>query len=113
LAGQTNVFFDLNVIDDSILDGTQIVTVSATAPQYISADATIPVYDNESAALAITLPFTVSEAAGSTTAVLTASSPVGSDVAVRRMSSDPARLGVPPTALITAGSTWTGFPVTL
>jgi len=114
LAGQTNVFFDLNVIDDSILDGTQIVTVfRGSSPIYIGADAIVPVYDNESAALTITLPFTVSESAGSTTAIVTASSQVASDVAVLLNSSAPARLGVPPTVVIPAGQSSISFPVTI
>jgi hypothetical protein len=35
-AGQTNAFFDLTILDDAILDGTQMALISATAPQYIS-----------------------------------------------------------------------------
>ena len=31
-AGQSNVVFDLTILDDGVLDGTQIATITATAP---------------------------------------------------------------------------------
>ena len=62
-AGQTNAVFDLTIIDDSLLDGDQVVTITASTPD-TNAHAAIIVHDNETATLSVTLPASASEAAG-------------------------------------------------
>jgi uncharacterized repeat protein (TIGR01451 family) len=47
-AGQTNVAFDVTIVDDTLLDGTQTATITATAPGFAIGKATIAVLDNES-----------------------------------------------------------------
>jgi hypothetical protein len=47
-AGQTNASFNVTIVDDTLLDGTQTATVTATAPGFAIGKATISVLDNES-----------------------------------------------------------------
>ena len=47
-AGSTSATFDLTVVDDAVLDGDQVVTVTASAAGYTSGSDTITVQDNES-----------------------------------------------------------------
>ncbi len=63
-AGQTNAVFDLNIIDDSLLDGDQTANITATVFSFTTPQAKITVHDNETAALSVTLPASASESAG-------------------------------------------------
>ncbi len=56
LAGQTEVSFDLTVIDDDVLNGRETVTVSATAGGFTTATASIAIRDNEEFAVSVHLP---------------------------------------------------------
>ena len=47
IAGQTSATFDLTVIDDTEIDGTQTVTVAASVAGWISSSDTVGVYDND------------------------------------------------------------------
>jgi hypothetical protein len=47
-AGQTSTVFSATVVDDLELDGSRLVTVSATAPDYATNTATVLIHDNES-----------------------------------------------------------------
>src|SRR5690606_31686748 len=55
-AGETAAVFDLGVIDDDLLTGTQPVVVMATANGYSSASASIEIHDNEGFSLSLHLP---------------------------------------------------------
>ena len=46
-AGQTTAFFDITILDDSELDGTQLVDIAATAPGFMSDMDSISVLDND------------------------------------------------------------------
>jgi len=46
-AGQSTVEFDIQIIDDSILDNTQTATITASAPNWNSSSAIINIQDNE------------------------------------------------------------------
>ncbi len=48
LAGQTNVAFDLTLVDDVLVDGAQAVRIAASAPGFNAASNTISVLDDES-----------------------------------------------------------------
>ena len=56
LAGQTNVNFDVAIVEDLELDGPQAAIITATAPGYASVSQTIRVEDNETATLSVSLP---------------------------------------------------------
>jgi hypothetical protein len=78
-AGQSNAVFDLTIIDNSILDGDQSATIAASSPLFSNSPQTkqIVVHDNETAALSVTLPATVSESASAGKAVTGTVSLVG------------------------------------
>jgi hypothetical protein len=75
-AGQTNILFDLEVIDDALLDGSRSAAIFVAASNGLSSSAgSLFVHDNESAALTLSLPLLTHEGAG------TVSGSVWSDVA--------------------------------
>ena len=47
-ANQASVTFNIDAIDDMIVDGTQTVTITASAPGYVSGNANVNVSDDES-----------------------------------------------------------------
>ncbi len=106
LAGQTNAFFDLNVVDDNILDGSQKVYVMATALGFPSGAGCMVVNDNESAILSVVLPDGVLENGGVFTnlGVVTINTPPPNDVSVALASSNP-KLQIPANVTVSAGQT--------
>ena len=54
-AGQTSVTFDIDAIDDAIVDGTQTVTVTASAAGQTSGSDTLDVTDDDVAALTVAI----------------------------------------------------------
>jgi peptidoglycan/xylan/chitin deacetylase (PgdA/CDA1 family) len=111
LAGQTNAVFDLNIIDDTLLDADQIAIISATAAGYGTAQASVTVHDNDTAVLTVTLPATASEGEGTLANAghVSVTPPVAADIVVQLTSSDPSELIVPSTTVIPAGQTSAGF----
>lgn len=114
-AGQTNVVFDLTIIDNSVLDGDQAVTITASSTFAANTPkATIIVYDNETATLSVTLPASAYESAG--TLVNAGSLSIGTaptaNITVYLTSSDPSRLTLPPATVILAGKTSAVFNLT-
>jgi hypothetical protein len=65
-AGQSNAVFDLTISDNSILDGDQSVTITASSQLCTNGpqNKQITVYDNETTTLSVTLPASASESAG-------------------------------------------------
>jgi len=105
LAGQTNAVFSATVVDDSGLDGTQMINVTGSAPDYATGTGTIAIYDDRSAALAVVLPASATEGDGSFPATVSMSGVPASDIAVNMSCSDPTSLTVPATVTIPAGQT--------
>ncbi len=87
-AGQTNVAFDLQVIDDALLDGTIMATVTASGTNYFSAPRLIAIQDNETATLTVTLPETSYEGAGTIIGLLQVEPVPDTDVLVQLVSGD-------------------------
>ena len=112
-AGQTSATFPITIIDDAVLDGTQYITVTASASGFASGQAVIAVNDNETATLNVTLPATTSEGAGSVQGTVTMSTTTTTAITVTLLSSDPAAATVPATAIIPAGQTSANFTVTI
>ncbi|MGB8169309.1 MAG: choice-of-anchor tandem repeat GloVer-containing protein, partial [Chthoniobacteraceae bacterium] len=111
LSGQTSASFPITIIDDALIDGTQVATITAHLSNWTDATADISVLDNETLSLAIFLPGNVTE--GSTaTATVSASGSVASDLTVSLVSNNTSRLTAPATATITAGTSSTTFNVT-
>ncbi|OQX07261.1 MAG: hypothetical protein BWK80_49705 [Desulfobacteraceae bacterium IS3] len=63
-AGSTVAYFDITVPDDSLLDGTQLVTLTAFIPNYGLETAVIAVNDNETARLSVNVPRNATECDG-------------------------------------------------
>ncbi len=114
-AGATNVSFNITIVDNGLLDGTQYALVTAIASGYGSATASLAVYDNESAALTLSAPATVAKGQGVLTnagAVFVSTRPA-SDVAVLLSSSDTGKIRLPSTVTIPAGQTSNAFNITV
>lgn len=111
LAGQSSANFSLSAIDDLLLDGSQMVSLSATASGYVAATATVVVTDHEE--LTISLQDSViSEADGVTTATLTrGNSDIDAALQITLTSSDSSEVTVPTTVTIPAGRSSVTFTI--
>ncbi|MDF7801033.1 hypothetical protein P4C99_16270 [Pontiellaceae bacterium B1224] len=88
-AGQTNVYFDLTVLDDALLDGSKVVSVRAVSDGYGPGEASVLVHDNESASLALSLPPTIVEGRGTITGAVTIGQVADDDISVMLTSTNP------------------------
>lgn len=105
-AGQASVTVNLNAIDDSIVDGTQSVTITASAPGFTSGTDSLEVTDNDSPTLTVNVvALSIGEnfGAAATTVTVTRNTPTGSELIVNLVSSDTSEATVPATATILAG----------
>jgi Domain of unknown function (DUF4082) len=66
--GESNAVFDLTIVDNSLLDGDQLVTITGSSPVCNNGPQgkQITVHDNETATLFVNLPASVSESAANT-----------------------------------------------
>ncbi len=70
-SGQQSVSFPLTIVDDALMDGDQVVTLTATADSYASSERLITIRDDENAELTLTIaPSEISEADGQSRGVL-------------------------------------------
>ncbi|MDB6057438.1 MAG: Conserved repeat domain protein, partial [Verrucomicrobiales bacterium] len=113
LAGQTNVSFNVTVVDDAILDGTHNATITASTAGYVTSAVAVPVHDNETASLSVSATANVSESAGTVTGTVTISSPPGDSVQVYLISSDTTEIQVPSSITFTTGQTSKTFSITV
>ena len=111
-AGQGSVTFPVTVVDDTLLDGTRNVTITAAASGYTGATTNLMVNDNETAVLSVTAASPVSEAAGTVQGTLHISAPPAVAITVT-LSSSNAASQVPSTVTIPAGQTAVSFPITI
>jgi hypothetical protein len=107
-AGATNVNFPLSVQDDTLLDGSRTVNVSAVASGYLSDTASVIVYDSESAVFILSLPQTSYEGAGSIAGALVVNQAPDEDVMVELISNNPSEVGSG-SVIIPAGQTFASF----
>ena len=103
--GQATATFPITVSDDALLDGTQTVTITASAPTFVNSTATIGIEDNETASVTLSVPATATEGIADFQGTVTISAPAGKNVTVALASSDPAELQVPAAVVIPAGQT--------
>jgi hypothetical protein len=110
-ANATESTFNLTAIDDTLLDGDQTVTVSASAAGYVSASDSVLVTDFESLSFSLAAS-AISESQGTTTATVTRgntdrSQPltVGIDVDI------PGAVTVPATVVIPANQMFANFSI--
>jgi subtilisin-like proprotein convertase family protein len=115
-ANQSEVIVDLNAVDDTLLDGTQTVTITPTSvnlPGFELIGDTVDVTDVEYLDLALGLS-TVREDAGAAAFQGTVSrlnTNIGSPLTVLLSSSDTSELAVPASVIIPAGQTSVSFDV--
>gem|GEM_PF-1796474 len=107
-AGQTNAMFDLEIVDDILLDGSQLVTIGAASDGYAADTDTFWVHDNESATLSLTLPETTIEGAGDISGMVSVTPVADRDVVVNLLSDNPGKIAVGQ-AVIKAGETSAAF----
>jgi methionine-rich copper-binding protein CopC len=113
LAGQTSVPLPITAVDDGLLDGPEAVTITAAAAGYVNGAATVMVHDNETATLAVSLPASAHETAGSISGTIIASAAPAANFTLSLTSSDGTRLTVPATVTLPAGQTTVPFSATL
>lgn len=107
-AGETNVLFDLTILDDALLDGSRTSLLHAVSFGYKSASAMLPVHDNESATLMVSVPSTSYEGAGSIAGAIIAGAAPDVDVVVHLISNNPSEVGSG-SVVIPAGQIFASF----
>jgi len=113
-AGHASATFAVDAVDDSVLDGTQTVTITASASGYVSANDTVDVLDDEQPSLAVAInPSMFSEGAGvgAATGTVARTGSTASALVVSLSSSDTGEATVPTTVTIQAGHTSATFQV--
>ena len=113
--GQTQALFDVTIVDDGILDGSRTAFIVASATYYATTSNAIQVLDNESAALAVSLPPMAREGDGILTnrGVVSVSAAPDENVNVTLTSIDTTELTVPAQVTILAAATSVTFNVTI
>ncbi|MFK0734772.1 MAG: beta strand repeat-containing protein [Gloeotrichia echinulata HAB0833] len=117
---QASATFEIQGVDDTILDGTQAVIITAkpvytninVALQTGNAVANLNVVDNESPSLKLTIDRDVISETGTATATITRNTNTDNELIVSLNSSDTTEATVPNTVTITAGQTSATFAIT-
>jgi hypothetical protein len=112
-AHEVEVSFDITPLNDLVRDGSQLVYVTASALNFVSAQATVRVDDNDNNPLTVTVPLLASESQGQFSGVITVPNPVSGVVTVSLSSSRTNEITVPPIAFIPAGQTSIVFKATV
>lgn len=111
--GADSATFVIRGVDDTIADGTQRTTVTAFAFGFQAGTASLDVLDDEVATLSVSLPDSVQENLGSTTATVSRNTPTNVPLTVNLASSLPDAASVPNSLTIPVGQTSSTFTVTL
>lgn len=114
IAGTTSATFPINAVDDFFADGTQSVTISASASGYISAQTGVSVENDTDTPINVSvLPSSLAENAGTgaATGTVTIAENVTSDLTINLSSNDTTEATVSATAIILAGTNSVTFAV--
>ncbi len=109
-AGQTTATFSPTILDDTKINGTRAVTITATATGWVTGTKAISVIDNENTNLTLSVGSVVEGGTAAGTVAISGTLPAA--LTVTLVSGNPARLSVPATVTIPAGSTSVGFTET-
>ncbi len=116
-AGQTGAFFNVQGVDDNLIDGPQMVTVTARVTNWTAGAASTVVEDNEPTNIVVEYmfqgPFDEGRGTISTGLRVRASGVTVSNLEVNLTSSDPGELTVPSSVVIAAGQSSAVFPITI
>ncbi len=106
-AGQTtSPTFNINGIDDAVVDGTQLVTITAVAALHANGTDTVDVTDDDVAGLMLTIvAAAISENGGATTATVSRNTDTVAALTVTLTSGDAGHATVPVSVMIPAGQT--------
>ena len=110
-AGQVTAGFDLTVHRDGVVDGPQLVTISAGATGFTGATARITVLDADLPRLTVSFAQTNLVEGTNVTATVRRDGPTANALTVSLESSDPAQLSVPATVTIPANQASAPFLV--
>ncbi|MEI7731009.1 MAG: M36 family metallopeptidase [Verrucomicrobiota bacterium] len=110
-ASQTNALFDITIVNNGQLDGSQTVWLTASAAGYYDAVTAMVVHDHETTTLHLDLPATVREGDEPVSGRLWLDAPPVKPVTVSLTSSDPATLQTPSGVVVPAGQTSAVFTV--
>ena len=119
-ANQASATFEIQGVDDTIVDGTQAVIITAR-PIYTNTNVAVPtgnatanlnVVDNESPSLKLTIDRDLISETGTATAIITRNTNTDSALVVTLNSSDTTEATVPNTVTIAAGQTSATFTIT-
>ncbi|OYW31196.1 MAG: hypothetical protein B7Z47_01760, partial [Chthoniobacter sp. 12-60-6] len=111
-AGQSAGSFTLTLVDNSIIDGNQPVTITATLAGSAPGTGTLQVIDNETTIITLNVNnSSVSEGSAPVTTggYITLSGTVTTPLVISLSSSDTSELTVPATVTLAAGSSSTGY----
>lgn len=110
-AGATQALFNLTILDNGVLDGTQPARLTASALNYHGPSATIEIQDNEAGTLRVKLPPRAREGDGllDKEGTVMVSPKVAADVAVQLQSGEPSVLRVPARVVIPTGKNSASF----
>jgi len=113
LAGQSSVDFTITAVDDAVDDGTQVLSISATATGYVGYSAGLNVTDDDNPALTLSVsPVSISENGGSATGTITRNNAdLSAALVVNLASSDTTEATVPATVTILAGQSSVDFTI--
>ena len=110
-AGESAVSVVCQVLEDTLIDGTQSVTLTAAVPYWTSGSATVEISDNEFSLLTLTLPTAVTEGLPPLQGRVEASGILTAPLTVTLLAGDRLQLEVPASVVIPAGATGVSFPV--
>lgn len=113
-AGLASTTFVIGVIDDQKVDFQKVVSILATAPNFLNGFATVTIEDDEAVLTLSISPTTIREDDGPTAATGTVTRTVAastSDTVISLTSSNPDLVRVPPSVTILAGQTSVTFPI--
>ena len=113
LAGQSSVTVDIDAVDDTIVDGTQTVTITASAAAtHVDGTDTVDVTDDDVPTLTLTIVAAqISENGGTTQALLERNDGSTGDLVVNIGSDDTTEASVPATVTIPDGASSVLFTV--
>jgi len=114
-ANQTSAVFNLEIINNNLLDRSRIATISARVPGWGEGSASLTIEDDENATLYVSLPPTLNESLGIVTnaAKVYVAAPLTRDLDVALSTSDATELIAPAHVIIPSGQTSAWFNLTV
>ena len=113
LAGTNKVRFNITIVDNALLDGTENAEITAIVPGYGFGSSAMAVFDNETATLQVSLPTTATEGQGTASGTITCSAAPDVNVAISLSSTDTNKIQVPASVVLPAGQTSVPFTATV